>query len=289
MADRRGSVVRRTVLAAACLGGLVLCATHSHSQASLTAEQSAARDEFDKTLRASLARTKEKCGDDFKLVTDFEHYDDAAWKAANGRWNFTTTACGEALAAAATACAGPEVRTEKGSAPTKPASRTNAPQPAAVSVKRLTCLFTGADAKRPGEEHEDHMRRNAKVEAGALTLPLSPQLGYSVPGCYEGVLRGTATYHSLAAGASCKEPWECGSGLCSGGVCRTCSAKRKCPGKFDVCLEGGVCRMATPPNHSSSSSSSDASSSPTSGGSKPKGLERGRMCSKGSECQSGSC
>ncbi|MEI2616641.1 MAG: hypothetical protein V9F06_03225 [Thermomicrobiales bacterium] len=92
------------------------------------------------------------------------------------------------------------------------------------------------------------MRRNAKFEAGELTLHISPQMVYSVPGCYEGVLRGTATYHSLAAGASCKEPWECGSGLCSGGVCRTCSAKRKCPGKFDVCLEGGVCRMATPPN-----------------------------------------
>jgi len=258
----------------------VLCATPSHSQGSLTAEQAAARDAFDQQVGELLAKAKDKCGDDFKLVTDFEHYDEAAWKAEHGRHlrGMTATACGQALEAAATVCAGPVAHSGKGRAPTTP-------QPAAVSVKRVTCLFTGADEKKRGEEHEDHMRRNAKFVAGELTLRISPQMKYLVPGTYEGVLRGTASYRSLEAGASCKKHWECGSGLCSGGACRTCSAKRKCPDKFDVCEEGGVCRMAPPPNHSSSSSSSDTAGASSGGKKRGKGLGQG--CKSTSECEEG--
>lgn len=251
MKPRNMSVFGRSALAIAIVGALLVAVEPSRGQGKLSSEQEAALEVFNDNIREVLAKTKEACGPDFKLITDFEHYDEAAWKATYRRLARSMTAgiCGTALEDAALVCAPPAQEGGKGP------KRTVLPWKP-VAVKSVTCLFSGASAQRDREANELHLRRNATFEKGAFTVRISPPMALGAGHPFLEVMRGIALTGSVANGGTCQVNGECKSnlcigdckdGLCARGTCGGCSAKRACTGRMDVC-KAGICVMP-PPKH----------------------------------------
>lgn len=263
--------------------------------------QRAAKDAFHGVLADDLDAVREACGAELTLTTDFEHYDRAAWTGERG-----ADAPGQAVEApsrrmilsVAVAC-------KKTVHAIYSICRLNAKKETwkpviAREVKGVRCLFSGVQARRPGESSVVVTRRNLSFESGQLTVRMSPDLPdvAEVPALV--LMAGLADKSGAPTvrkdilrtgdnGERCSSESDCGSRLCVSSVCTACGRRAAC--QHGMRCDEGTCR--TPQELSAIAAqrqnNARADRAPASTPREPagKGLGLGKMCRSTAECRSG--
>lgn len=305
--------------------GMLVVSTRSEAQgdAALNAEQSAAKTQFDESMKRVLAEYRTECRGDLQITTDFENYDGKAWLEAMVEASLRSGAtarertekraeikaeierlpnrayvgsdCLQVVDRLKSVCLShnndaPKAR-EPGGRPLK--NQPERPADVPLGVKRVACLFRGYVPKLDYEDGDLHTRKNMSFANEVLTVHPHPSLRNVSESVYEVVKPKAPKKDHRLNGEACTERSQCASFACSKGVCKPCGPTVGC--HSSATCSGGICwapREASDDDNDAPSSSSSSSSSSGGGSSskpKPAGKPSGSTCKFGSECASKIC
>lgn len=303
------------IIAIACTTLLGVGLAHADADR-LTPEQRSAKAAFDAELPEDLEELRGACGIAIGVSVDFSKFDQAAWVAAfneleNARRNPGAAPRRPIPAEQVMRRASVMLMCRSVIEAVEQLCRSRTWKPIiGREVTSLACSFEGYQQARAGESHNVHVRQNVDVRGGVITLHVDPRLlgsGNIEENISSVVIAAFASSKgappaAAAAlqtgenGAPCGSWSQCDSKLCVNKTCRPC-ASTACQRPGSTCVStpsGGVCLTAEERRRirearASSSAQDPAPSAGEARPSKPKGLARGRMCSKSSECTSGVC
>jgi len=287
--QRNRSIARAVGLSLAA-GVLLSIATTSRADDAADFEKSS---EFTAELKESIDAVAQDCKLQLNVTTNIAAVDLTPWSGGKlgVRMASVAQACTRAIDQIHKLC-----RFNQNKAAWQPV--------VAREIKGVRCQFTGHQPRKQDENLDVWTRRNVTFANGVLTVLMAPALQDIDEAATVAVMAGLAGKPGAPAvrkdilktggnGEQCTRWQDCGSGLCTKGVCGWCGKAAKC--RAGTTCDEGICRTAEEVQlkaqqiEENRSTREEQREEAAPAKTTAKGSAKGRMCSKDKDCQSGAC